>query len=214
MGALAVKIGTVTITEPFTVQQTWETASNFTMHEVQPGTYDVTATTGMTSKMVMCKVDTIVRQHYYVNRVFSASSAHDEHPNTPGHYVFQTYEYAAAEAATVGAPGKWDSETGTLIPVTPKLFGGEFRLDEGVVVTVQHIVLHALSENDEDRHHTSRGFSRMPSATCPATTWNRETKTRDACDESLFRVEFEADGRLFGCCKRHGGQYRTVTVSD
>lgn len=137
-------VGYVTIHEPFEVQQTWETACNYTMHEVQPGTY--AARMSRDGHFVCIGVDTIVLQNYYVNRVFTASSAHDERPMTPGRYTFQLYDYLVAEQAVVDAP---------------KLIGGDFRLANGWTVVIDHVTLGRLSEKYAPKHHTSRKLKRL-----------------------------------------------------
>lgn len=141
----AIQIGTVTITEAFEVTQTWETASNYTVHEVQPGTYPVSLTTGPGSTWVLVTVDTIVKQNYYVNRVFSASSAHDERPNTPGSYTFQLRDYHVAEAALAD---------------DPTIVHGSFELLPTWRVVVEHMTLYT------GERHTARSFQPTPVALC------------------------------------------------
>jgi hypothetical protein len=192
----SVKIGTVTISEAYEVTQTWETASNYTLHEVQPGTYDVMITTDSGTTWVLVKVDTIVKRHHYVNRVFSASSSHDETPNEPGTYTFQMYDYSVAEAATVG--GYVDGSK-----VTPRLIGGEFRLGENVRVVVEHVLLYT------DEHHTSRHFQVMPSGTCAKALPVKvgDEWTREMCGAPVHSVQFSVTGTFQGICTAgHGLQ--------
>jgi hypothetical protein len=102
------------VTEAYDTTQVWETASNYTRYEVQPGDYPVewrdnlhrpVITAGQTVEYGRVVVDAIERQRHYVNRVLGASSSHDEYPDRPTTLTNDHYAYALTPGLLV-AKGK------------------------------------------------------------------------------------------------------------
>ena len=97
------KIGTYVITEPTVFTRTYETASWYTNIEVAPGEYDITAVVrdGKVSSSwgeePTWSLPGVVVASYFVNRLFTASSAHhNEDVGKPDTYHGGTYGYALA----------------------------------------------------------------------------------------------------------------------
>ncbi len=101
------------VTEAYETNRKWETASNYTRYEVQPGDYPV-MWVNIHHQLVaedqgayygLVVVDAIERQRHYVNRVFGASSSHDEYPDRATTLTNHTYSYALTPGLVV-AGGK------------------------------------------------------------------------------------------------------------
>lgn len=145
-------IGTVTFTEPFEVtDNSYPTACNYRLVQVTPGTYDAVFDPSAGGSVYVTVDGTQTYQHL-VNRLFTATSLQTSDEHKPTTHTFSMYAYAAAKAAAEDEP---------------KLFGGAFRLAEGWGVTVRHVTL-TLTEDEQPKHHTSRGFAKLPA---PAGSW-------------------------------------------
>lgn len=87
--------------EPYEVIRTWETASNYTRYEILPGEYPIKWVTinhgpvpaGESPYYGQVVLDAIEQHRHYVNRVFTASSVHDEYPDTRTTHTLSTYAY-------------------------------------------------------------------------------------------------------------------------
>lgn len=105
---------TLTFTEPTTYHRAdYETASTWSRYEIQPGTYDVEFVNinyrpvpeGARPYYATVKLDARRVQHSYVNRLLTASSAHDEHtPEAPIEPLHRSL-YAYAFEDTSGTRG-------------------------------------------------------------------------------------------------------------
>lgn len=70
-------IGQVHVTEAFERRIGYETASWYTLVDVQPGTYDIVLYQQFSTKWVLVRYRGIVTREHFVNRVFTASSVHE-----------------------------------------------------------------------------------------------------------------------------------------
>lgn len=108
------RIGTVTLTQPQSLRQSYETACNYHVVEVPAGTEAELKSNGY---YMFVKLPGVITESLYVNRVFSATSEKvDELKGEASTYTVQMYAYDAVQAIIAG----------TL------LGGAHVRLDDGV----------------------------------------------------------------------------------
>lgn len=82
-------------------RQSWETASNYTVHRLHPGLYpiefvdiDYQRTDGERPHYyAIARVPTTEIRQFYINRVFTASSAHDDELDRPSSILWSVYGY-------------------------------------------------------------------------------------------------------------------------
>lgn len=87
-------------------RQSWETASNYTVHRLHPGLYpiefvgiDYQRTDDERPYYAIARVPTTEIRQSYVNRVFTASSAHNEELDRPSSILWSVYGYQLPDRA-------------------------------------------------------------------------------------------------------------------
>lgn len=91
------------------VKRSWETASNYTLHELVPGVYPVELVgieyhPSIRPYYAIAMVDTFEVERHYVNRLLSHSNAHTEQMHVASSIMWDVYSYNLKDDEYVSGP--------------------------------------------------------------------------------------------------------------